>query len=88
MSVVEDWFLDVTFWRDGEFVFCPMGLDGDSVMIGLTFIGGDVPPNGGRVVGYYHGDGQGAVEAWMAAHPEIVERLTPASRSTDGADTP
>jgi hypothetical protein len=55
------WYLDATSPFEGPYCFCPVDVDGEGIVTGLNFIG-MVPPNGERVVGAFHEDGQEAVE--------------------------
>jgi hypothetical protein len=77
---LNEWVLDASFDPP---IFCPYERETDEVVIGLGLISGRAP---GQLVGVIHSDGQGAVEAWIGAHPNWTQDYGVAG--TPSKDTP
>lgn len=64
----ETFVLDVTL---SEPAWCPYDEDTGTVTIGLSILSEKCP---GDAIGVYHEDGPDAVEAWLVANPDWVEK--------------
>ena len=71
----KEWLLDATLGvRDGLACFVPYESDTNEIVVGMNMLSSRAP---GRLVGVIHADGQAAVDAWCAQHPDWHERFAP-----------
>jgi hypothetical protein len=82
LSGWDEWLMDVTLWP--YYCFSPRDRQGN-IVIGMVAIQDRSP---GKLAGVIHADGQEAVEAWIAEHPEWPERYKPNAGTEARRPTP
>lgn len=73
-----NWVIDATHYREGDkglVCFVPIeniGLFNETLVLGMNILSDVGHFEHGNIVGIVHLDGQGAVDKWCEAHPEVL----------------